>query len=61
MMETIIAIACGLVVGGGILTLVWKIMTGDREQKKLDEGFAHLSRAPVEKEAPKAERGKRRK
>lgn len=53
MMETIIAIACGVIVGGGILTLVWRIMSSDRDQKKLDEGFAQLSR-PVTEAGPAA-------
>lgn len=56
MMETIIAVGVGVVVGGGILTLVWKILVGDREQKKLDEELARF--LPEEK---KAEAGKAKK
>lgn len=40
MMETIIAVGVGVVVGGGILTLVYRILTGDREQQRLDEELA---------------------
>lgn len=36
MMENIIAIGVGVIVAGGILTLVWRILAGDREQKRLD-------------------------
>jgi hypothetical protein len=42
MMETIIAIGVGVVVAGGILTLVWRILAGDREQKRLEEGLGRL-------------------
>lgn len=48
MMETLIAVAVGVVVAGGILTLVWRIVAGDRQQKKLDQELARFSRAPVE-------------
>lgn len=49
MMETLIAVGVGVVVVGGILTLVWRILTGDREQKKLDEELARF--LPEEKKA----------
>jgi hypothetical protein len=39
-MEDIIAVAVGLVVGGGILTLVWRILRGDRDEKALDEALS---------------------
>ena len=43
MMETLIAVGVGVVVAGGILTLVWRILTGDRQQKRLDEQLAQFA------------------
>lgn len=42
MMETVIAVGVGVVVGGGILTLVWRILLGDREQRRLDVQLSNL-------------------
>lgn len=42
MMETIIAVGVGVVVGGGLLTLVYRILAGDREAKKLDDALSEL-------------------
>lgn len=42
MMETVIAVGVGVVVGGGILTLVWRILLGDREQRRLDDQLSNL-------------------
>jgi len=39
MAEHLIAIGVGLVVGGGILTLVWRILSGDREEKALEDAL----------------------
>jgi uncharacterized membrane protein YccC len=39
-MEDIIAVAVGLVVGGGILTLVWRILRGDKDERALDEALS---------------------
>lgn len=47
MMENIIAVGVGLVVGGGLLTLVYRILAGDRETKKLDEALSSLAEAPA--------------
>ncbi len=43
MMETLIAVGVGVVVVGGILTLVWRILTGDRQQKRLEEQLAQFA------------------
>jgi uncharacterized membrane protein YccC len=37
--EHFIAVAVGIVVGGGILTLVFRILTGGREEKQLDDAL----------------------
>lgn len=42
MMETVIAVGVGVVVAGGILTLVWRILLGDREQRQLDAQLSNL-------------------
>ncbi|MFZ9887048.1 MAG: hypothetical protein ACO3JL_06050 [Myxococcota bacterium] len=47
MMETVIAISVGVVVAGGILTLVWRILAGDREQRRLEEQLSRLSSASM--------------
>jgi hypothetical protein len=51
MMETIIAVGVGVVVGGGILTLVYRILTGDREQRRLDEDLARFMPAEASEQA----------
>ena len=43
MMENIIALGVGLVVVGGLLTLVYRILAGDREAKKLDKALSSLT------------------
>lgn len=58
-MENIIAIGTGLVVGVGILTLVWRILVGDREIKRLDEALSQFVR--TEETGKKGGKGKGRK
>lgn len=58
-MENIIAIVTGLVVGIGILTLVWRILVGDREIKRLDEALSQF--VPAEETGKKGGKGKGRK
>lgn len=54
-METIIAIGVGLVVGGGILTLVYRILWGERGQARVDAELRALARPPTGA-SPPAER-----
>lgn len=42
MMENLIALASGLVVVGGLLSLVYRIMTGGGSDQKLDHELAQL-------------------
>lgn len=58
MMETLIAIGVGVVVAGGILTLVWRILTGDREQKRLESDFERF--LPAEQKAAEEPKKKRK-
>lgn len=44
MMETLIAISVGIVVGGGILTLVYRILLGDREDARMENALAELAK-----------------
>jgi hypothetical protein len=46
MMETLIAISVGVVVGGGILTLVYRILVGDREDARVENALAELAKRP---------------
>jgi hypothetical protein len=58
MMETVIAIGVGLVVGGGLLTLVYRILAGDPERRKIDAALADLvGEAPPKPDRPRG--GKR--
>lgn len=46
MMETLIAISVGIVVGGGILTLVYRILVGDRADAQVENALAELAKKP---------------
>ena len=46
MMETLIAISVGVVVGGGILTLVYRILVGDRADAQVENALAELAKTP---------------
>lgn len=46
MMETLIAISVGVVVGGGILTLVYRILVGERAEAKMENALAELAKKP---------------
>lgn len=46
-------------VGVGILTLVWRILVGDREIKRLDEALSQF--VPAEETGKKGGKGKGRK
>ena len=41
-MENIIAVGVAVVVIGGIITLVYRIVAGDREEKKLEQEVAQV-------------------
>ena len=57
MLEHIIAIAVGLIVGGGILTLVWRILRGDSDARALDEALSQF--VPDEPDAKKGSKPKK--
>jgi len=42
MLEKIIAVSVALVVGGGLLTLVYRILRGDTEAKRAERSLAAL-------------------
>ena len=44
MMENIIALAVGLVVVGGLLSLVFKILTGGSADQRLDQELSQLAK-----------------
>lgn len=44
MMETLIAISVGVVVAGGILTLVYRILVGDRADAQVENALAELAK-----------------
>lgn len=46
MMETLIAISVGVVVAGGILTLVYRILVGDRADAQVENALAELAKKP---------------
>lgn len=48
-MESIIAVGVGVVVGGGILTLVYRILWGERDQARVDAELRALARPPASK------------
>jgi hypothetical protein len=43
MMENIIALAVGIVVVGGLLSLVYRILTGGNADQRLDQELARLA------------------
>lgn len=57
MMETLIAISVGVVVGGGILTLVYRILVGDREDARVENALAELAKQSQSANAPSAGQG----
>lgn len=63
MAEHFIAIGVGVVVGGGILTLVWRILAGDREEKALEEALDQFKAPdePADKGGSKPKKNKKKK
>jgi hypothetical protein len=58
--EDIIAIGVGVIVGGGILTLVWRILTAGREEKRLQEELSQFAKPAEESgKASKKKKGKK--
>ena len=53
MMENIIAFAVGLVVVGGLLSLVFRIVTGGSADQRLDQELAQLALQKTGKPSPK--------
>ena len=60
MAEHLIAIVVGLVVGGGILTLVWRILTGDREQKAMESALDQFAKPEAKAVAGAKSGGKKK-
>lgn len=56
MMETIIAIGVGVVVGGGLLTLVYRILAGERGAREIEALDRLAEEAKAAKGEPKGEK-----